>query len=151
MPDDEPLDEFHSVMALVQILVEITDPLNYSPFFILDPPGGRARNVLMTEGFKDEATPPKTAEAEAVAGGLPIITPLGRTLYGLELRGIDPLPMPAADNVQGPDGVFATAALAQFPEDNHYAIFRNYDAASLYAEFLSSASYSGDATLVFPE
>ncbi len=147
MDESEPLDEFHPVMAVVQTLVDITDPINYAPLFIDRPIDGVARNVVHTEGFDDTATPPQTIEAMATAGRLPILEPLGRTIPGLELLGIEPSSRPVSQNVVGPDGQPATAGLAQFPEDNHYAVSRDYDAARLYADFVQSLGYTGVASL----
>ncbi len=147
MAESDPLDEFHPVMAVVQTLVDITDPINYAPLFKVRPVDGRARTVIQTEGFFDEATPPYTIEAMIVAAQLPVIEPLGRTIPGLELLGIDPVPRPVSLNVTGPDGQPATGGLLQFPEDNHYAVSRDYEAVRLYADFVASLGYTGVATL----
>ncbi len=147
MAESDPLDEFHPVMAVVQTLVDITDPINYAPLFASHPIDGSARTVVHTEGFHDEATPPQTIEAMAVAGRLPIIEPVGRTIAGLELLGISPASRPVALNMAGPDGQFATAGLLQFPDDNHYAVSRDYEAVRLYADFVQSLGYTGVATL----
>ncbi len=147
MDESEPLDEFHPVMAVVQTLVDITDPINYAPLFIDRPIDGVARTVVHTEGFYDEATPPKTIEAMATAGRLPILEPFGRTIPGLELLGIEPSARPVSLNVVGPDGQRATAGLLQFPEDNHYAVSRDYDAVQRYADFVQSLGYTGVASL----
>ncbi|RJO71517.1 MAG: hypothetical protein C4523_04090 [Myxococcales bacterium] len=137
----------HPLIGLVQLLVEITDPINYAPYWIDSPHDGRARNIFATTGFTDAYTPKKTAAAMAVAGRLPLIEPVAESIVGLELRGVDSLARPASNTVSGPDSQPATAGFSQYPDDGHFAIYYNDDAASMYQEFLRSVAYDGTGVL----
>jgi len=135
-PPGTMLFEMHPVMGLVQMLVEATDPINYGPLWIREPPTAPA-SLLLTQGMGDQETPPDSAEALAIAAGLPLADPYReRNVLGLDLRGLRPEDTPYSGNVES-GGVSVTAGLAQF-DASHYAIFQQGEAASLWANFLKS-------------
>lgn len=137
MEDDEVLNTSHPVMGLVQTLVDITDPINYAPLFVHRPwPGENPRNYLQSEGFWDAATPPITTEVMVVAAGIPILAPMGRSIEGLDYLGIPVVSSPLQGNFGGGN---VTAALTQYPEHGHSAMFRDVDGAELSGTFLQSA------------
>lgn len=141
--DEDSLSVLHPVLGIVQMLSEVTDPLNYGPNWFAEAPGWEARPVpiLLTEGLDDTFTPPRTIEALATAARLPIA---GEMLYeprGFALRGLGAEARPLERNVQGYDGTEVTAGLAQFADQGHFAVYDDKDARDLYRDFLETASY----------
>lgn len=135
-PEGAQLFDLHPVLALLQTLVDVTDPINYGPRWVRD--SERATSVLLTEGIHDEQTPPDTAEALAVSAGLPHADPYReRDVVGLDLRGLRAQDTPYTGNMENADGVAVTGGLAQF-DTNHFAIFNTGSAATLWADFLLS-------------
>jgi len=135
------LTTFHPVLALVQMLSEVTDPLNYAPDWFAEAPEWAARPVpmLLTEGLLDTYTPPVTIEALATAGRVPVVGELYAEPEGFALRGLGADARPAEGNAEGWDGEPVTAGLAQFPDQDHFAIYHDPDARGLYKDFLESA------------
>lgn len=141
-PEGTEFFEMHPVMGLVQALVERVDPLNYGPLWVRESEGPPA-SVLLTEGVHDSSTPPDSTEALAIAAGLPIALPfLEQDVFGLELRGIDPIQTPYSGNAAHPSGEQVSCGLAQF-DSNHFAIFYELDAGLLWANFLYSQVRDG--------
>ncbi len=138
---DEELDVLHPVTGVIQTLSEVTDPLNYAPYwFQLDHRWSEGPvHVLMTEGLLDEHTPPMTTEAMAAAGGVPILDPVSQLddAHRLELSEHPTLPTGATATAY--DGTPITAGLGQYPDNDHYAIFDNSEAAKLYRGFLRTS------------
>ena len=135
-PPGTELSELHPVLGLVQTIVEATDPVNYGPLWIREAPYAPA-SVLLTEGLRDDLTPPDASEALAVAAGLPLSDPFReRDVLGLDLRGLRPEDTPFAGNISV-DGANVTAGLAQF-DGTHWTIFQDSEAAVLWANFLQS-------------
>lgn len=138
---DEELSLTHPLVGLVQLLSEVTDPLNYSPYWHDNEPSWENRpvHVLMTEGLEDEYTPPSTTEALASAAGIPVLDPVSSASLALTLRGLDGQPIPTVGNTLGFDGTDITTGLSQYPGQGHFPIFDDADAAELYAHFLATA------------
>lgn len=135
------LTTHHPVLALVQMLSEATDPLNYAGAWYAEEPPWRASPVpvFLTEGLQDTYTPPLTIESLATAAHLPVVGTMYAEPLGFELRGLGAHALPAADNVVGWDGEALTAGLAQFPDQGHFAIYYDRDAQDLYKDFLETA------------
>jgi pimeloyl-ACP methyl ester carboxylesterase len=146
--DNEDLTELHPVSGLVQVLTEVTDPMNYSAYWFKQEDWFTPApvNLLLTEGLNDEQTPYSTSEALSASGGLPILEPVAHVSEAHELLGITSEPLPALDNGAAWDGSSVTVGLAQYPDDDHFAIFDNSEAADLYGNFLQSA-IAGEAVL----
>jgi hypothetical protein len=146
--DNEELTELHPVSGLVQVLTEVTDPMNYSAYWYKQEDWFTPSpvNLLLTEGLHDEQTPFGTSEALSASGGLPILEPVAHVSEAHELLGITSQPLPAANNGYAWDGESVTVGLAQYPDDDHFAIFDNSEAANLYGNFLLSAIF-GEAVL----
>lgn len=145
---DEELSLTHPLVAMVQLLSEVTDPLNYAPWWHAVEPGwdGRPVDVLMTEGLLDEFTPPSTTEALASAAGVPVLDPVASASVALTLRGLDGQPIPTVGNALAFDGTLVSTGLSQYPTEGHYPIFDVPEAAELYAHFLNTAM-DGDAEI----
>lgn len=138
---DDELVESHPVIAMVQTLGEVTDPINYAPYWNDRTPFWETTpmSVLMTEGLLDVQTPPDTAEALAAAGHLPLLAPASHVSTAHRLQDEGTHKTPAIENRRSWDGERVTAGLAQYADEDHFAIFNNEDAANLYQQFLSSA------------
>ncbi len=138
----EEAHKHHPIVGLLQWLTEITDMINYAPYWIGYPHDGRPKHMMLTSGFVDPYTPKNTAFALAVAGRVPLLEEVHEAMPGLELRGLSAFARPATLNIMAPNGQRATAGFCQYPEDGHFAVFDNDDAAWLYQEFLRSLSYA---------
>jgi predicted esterase len=148
--DPKELSEDHPAVMLVQMAFDATDPINYGAFWFdfnrqkLDE---HPRNVLMTEGLKDEQTPPPCSEALASAGGLPLIAPYVHMPLGHLAKGVGTVSLPVSGNIVLPDGSRVTGALAQFAYGDHFVIFYDADARRFYETFLNSLAYKTIATI----
>lgn len=137
----EELHTFHPVIGITQMLVEVTDPINYAPFYFKKLLTFKSRNILMTEGMLDPYTPPSTAEAMASAGGIPLIEPVAHYPESYNILNLPHLIPPVTENVFAESGEIYTSGLLQFPEDGHYAVFNNPVAKEKYGYFLYSSAY----------
>lgn len=137
----EKLNTFHPGIGIAQMLVEVTDPINYAPYYFKKLLTFKSRNILMTEGMLDPYTPPSTAEAMASAGGIPLIAPVAHYPESYGILNSIPLLPPVAENVTAETGERFTSGLLQFPEDGHYAVFNNPVAKEKYGYFLYSTAY----------
>jgi hypothetical protein len=139
--EGEELTTLHPVVGLIQMLSEVTDPINYGPSWFAEEPrwDSRPLPILLTEGLNDAETPSLTTESLAAAARIPIIGTPVTDPEALDLRGIDPVGVPSEKDARdwNHDGI--TAGLGQFPDDNHFAIYDNVDARKLYREFLDTA------------
>jgi hypothetical protein len=138
----EPLDEFHPVLALVQLMAEELEPLNSMRMAYA--PGRKHPHLLIFSGQTDLHTPPRTHAPLASAAGIPLLLPVLTPQPALELRGLAPVSSPVSNN-RVAEGGNATAVLAQFPGD-HFAIYRDRAASSLATYFLQSYLADGVPT-----
>lgn len=139
--EDDEFTETHPLAGLVQLAAEATDPINTGPFWSRwEPPfASSPQSVLMFEGLHDVYTPPRAIEALAGSAGIPIIDPVAQVWTVQELRDIDGVPTPLADNLVAWDGSEVTGGLSQYPDHGHFPVFEDRGAAELYQGFLSSA------------
>ena len=139
LAENEELNAFHPAVALVQMLAEVVDPINYARYWYSDDVywNNTPANILMTEGMSDAYTPPESIEILAATAGLPIV---GEAVSMNDAHNIKQLGNP--NTVQGNrktyDDRTITAGLVQYPEDGHFAIFYNEEAGQTYGTFLSS-------------
>lgn len=139
--EDEVFNDFHPIVSLLQMNAEATDPINYAAFWHKweAPWSNPSVSVLQTEGLLDTYTPPRTTEALAGAADIPVLTPVAQTSPILDLLDLAGEPTPAVDNLRGWDGKRISSGVAQYPEQGHFAIFRDDSAQRLYQRFLASA------------
>ncbi len=145
----EALTELHPITGLIQQLVDVTDPLHYAPYIYArrgDWDWQTPIPVLHTSGLHDEQTPHRAAEALAIAGGWPQLLPTANAPDGFALRGLAPVASPTTADATDWAGAGITSAIAQFPDDDHFVVFTNRDAAALYRDFLRSAA-DGNPTI----
>lgn len=146
--NDEELTVLHPVSGLVQVLTDITDPLNYARYWVKEQANFSTAPVpvLLTEGLLDEQTPSMTSEALGAAGWLPLLDPVAHVSDAHDLLGIDQQGLPAVNNTMAWDGDPITVGLAQYPDDDHFVVFDSKAAASLVYNFLATA-IEGEPTL----
>jgi len=141
--EDEDLTEMHPAIALIQTLTEVTDTVNYAPYWSARRGPWRGHvpaPVLLTNGTLDANTPYRTAIALAAAGHLPIVGEAATNTEALALRGLPASPLPAAANQTDFDGHPMTGGFAQYWEGSHFVIFEEEHAAQLYTNYLRTTA-----------
>jgi len=139
----DQLDTFHPVVNLAQMLVDATDPVNYAPYW-LNPLGeGRAKDVLMTSGALDDASPAVGADAVAAAAGVPLVLPIDHESLAHTLRGLFPLPLPLSSNLLAGNGTAVTGGLRQYPGADHFVALTDPAAIALWRGFFRAYRAEG--------
>jgi hypothetical protein len=138
---DDPLDEYHPVLALLQMYMERSDSVSYARRLATD--------VFISEGLIDRFTPVPSIEALATAMRVDLVSPMRREVMGLTLAGRSVLDAPVSGNWDG-----ATGVLLQYDEapdsDGHFVIFDLEDARQQSTQFLATEVADGVATVVAP-
>ena len=143
--EDEALTSLHPVLALIQTAVEVTDPINYAPYWFRrrgDWPDQASTSVLLTSGTKDAATHWKTSVALAAAAGLPFLDPQVTDSVAHDLAGLTAQQGPVVHNVTTFDRQPQTGAFSQWRDGSHWVIFERTAAAEVYTGFLQTAGYA---------
>jgi pimeloyl-ACP methyl ester carboxylesterase len=143
------LSVFHTVVSLMQAVVDPTDPVNYSPLFFRRPGAQQASCVLQVQGMQDPYTPLLTAESLAAAGAWPVLTPPGTSNPVFTLLGIPEGQPPLEGNMDAAATPPASAALAVYPNDGHFPAFDNQDCIDLWTAVLKK-SLTEDRCLIAP-
>jgi len=139
----EELTPLHPAIGLVQTLVDVTDPVNYAPYWssMRGPWSGHTPvPVLATSGTADVATPYETSIALAAAARLPAVSDQVVGDEALRLRGNAYTGLPTSDNGWAFDGARHTLGFAQFPGGGHGVVFEDRAASDLYINWLSSTA-----------
>jgi hypothetical protein len=137
-PEDEPIDRFHPVPAILQTFVDAADPLNYGSLW-RHRSGRRTPHVIATSGLQDTYTPPINHAGLAGSFELPLADPIAERLEVLDLLGIDGVGDRWIEgNTTTDDGEPLTAAIVQFPEQGHFAVFNDPDAQTMFTDFFAS-------------
>lgn len=144
--DEGELSEYHPGIALIQTLVDITDPLAYGREVFQRPADKRPPHVLMTEGFKDQASLYPTAEALAASMGLAILKPSVHLSQAAVALQLPVMPLPVANNLTF-GAHKATGLLVQYASGDHFVIFKDELAAKMYADFMFSVASTGEAMI----
>jgi hypothetical protein len=152
---DEPLSEQHPVMTLIQLLVDVTDPINYAPYWIDRDTYGQPVNVMLTSGLHDEETPHRTARALALSARIPAVAPLAIDLPEYGWAGIPIASAPVSlDAPALSDAKTVTAGFLQFKNDidipdadSHFLIFYRPEAIHASMRFLQSGVIEGRAVI----
>ena len=135
----------HPVLALLQNLVDITDPLTYAPLYInpAAPDGDAAPlNLLLTEGTEDQQTPSVTTDNLAAAAEIPLLAPTAQQSVAHTLLGIAAEQRPVSQNYVWKT-FKSTAVLAQFDGGDHFVIFKIQQAVNFYTNFIVSTIETG--------
>ncbi len=144
---DDEFTLFHPAITIAQMLVDVSDPINYSPFYFGERLAGQAIPVLLTEGVDDPYTPAVTTDNQAIAGGMPPLAPLVHAHPGFALKGLATQSLPAVGNVTTAQGEAVTAALAQYKGQGHFVAFQDAACQKLWVGLLKSALVGAKGTL----
>jgi len=141
LDNSEDLSTLHPIVALVQLCAEVTDPLNFAPYWFHKKPWWDAHplSIYQTEGLHDEHTPPISTEALSAAAQSPIIDTPIQWLPSHEVYDLFDNNMPLQGNVAAYDGSQVTAGLRQYADEDHFVIFNTLEAAHKYRDFIDSA------------
>jgi hypothetical protein len=133
--DDGELDTMHPLLTLVQTLADPIDPQSYARLYWEPPAGQKPAGVLHVEGMGDGFSPPRAAEALAVALRAVPVAPVLKQLPWLG---------PPADTLEqllGPRPARAFVQLAPTRGENgHFVLFEEPGAGELVVEFLRGAT-----------
>jgi len=143
------LDTFHPIVNLAQTLVDVTDPVNYAPYWLEPVTGGRSKHVFMTVGTEDEASPAVGADAVAAAAGVPFVGTVASPNRAHQLKGLLTASIPVSQNVVSSTGQLVTAGVLQLPGGDHFVAFTDSDARSIWRGFLR-AFRAGEAPVIAP-
>lgn len=142
MPDDEDIDLFHPVPAMLQTFVDAADPLNYGALWQQERKATQ-RHLLCTSGLQDTFTPPRNHAGLAGAFGLPLAEPVARPLEINEINGVDDVGEVVSGNFADDAGDKETVAMVQFPDQGHFAVFNDPHAQQMFTDFFTGL-FSGD-------
>jgi fermentation-respiration switch protein FrsA (DUF1100 family) len=137
MPEDEDVDIFHPVISLLQSYVDPADPINYGRAWRNQ--RGRVPHLLATSGLLDTFTPPRQHEGLAGAFGLPIAAPVEQPIEVLELLDIEDTGNTVEGNLETRDGAPLTAALFQYADHGHFAVFNDAGCQAALRFFFQTA------------
>ena len=143
LPADEPLNELHPVATLIQTVTDVTDPVNYAPYWSSQARGAPS-SVLITSGMHDTYTPPSTAAAMSLAAGLPILAPVVQRWPEYDASGIGVAASPVTANLTaGSTGGFLqwTDDVPGDDMDTHFVAFHRPEAIHATMRFLESAAF----------
>ncbi|HHH29552.1 MAG TPA: hypothetical protein ENK57_14565 [Polyangiaceae bacterium] len=118
--EDDELDAFHPLVALLQTIVDPADPQSFGGLYARAAP---PRSVLMIQGAGDTMTIPVAADTMAATVGARPVGVLAEPLPLVAGRGLEPAPSVRGNLANG-----ATAALLQVVPtavyDGHFVSFR---------------------------
>lgn len=143
LDEDETLHELHPVVALVQWLSEVTDPLNTGPWASRRGglyEGQQPVHFLQFSGTEDPSSPPRGSEVLAAAAGTPVLSPAATAPLVWELAGIGEEAGPLQGNCVAWDGSSVTAALVQGAGEDHGYVYDSAEARGVYQRFVQSAA-----------
>ena len=138
---DEELSTFHPVVALVQTHAEVTDPINYAPYWFHKEPWWESHpmSVYQTEGLLDEHTPPISTEALSAAAKSPIIGYPLQWRPSHEIYNLFEAQLPLQGNSIAYDGSERTSGLRQYEDEDHFVIFNSLAGARKYRVFIETS------------
>lgn len=139
--EDVPLSELHPVVSLVQMLIDVTDPINYSPHWL--DPNGTQPSLLVTSGELDQATHWRSATAMSVAGRVPILMPVFIPTPEYELLGVDYAQAPLAGNLDNGN----TAGFIQWRNQDHFVVFDLPEAINASMRLFESAAFETNTVI----
>lgn len=139
-------DIHHPLHTLAQTFIDPSDSISLGRYLV-DEPAGASLDLFLTIGLKDHYVPPPMADALATAIGIDQTAPAGYPIEGLALRGRGVLDTPITGNLVGSAGEPVTGAITQYPEQSHFSIFYDRNAAKRYAVFLGSLADEGLARI----
>ena len=142
----DDFDKFHPAMSLIQMMVDATDPINYSPLWLHPKDGGTPKHVLVTEGTADHATPGIATDTMLAAAGAPLIGPIAKSSPAHELMGMAIESAPLSLNILTDAGP-RTAGFQQWQDGTHWVAFDNDEARASWRWFFDTL-VNGDAATI---
>lgn len=88
--------------------------------------------------------PPRTHGPLAGAAGIPLLNPVSQAVPALDLRGMGSVNQPLSNNLTRPMGS-ATAALVQWPNNGHFAVYEDGFATAMAQLFFQTWADTGTA------
>jgi len=146
---DEPLDEFHPVLALVQAFSDVADTSNYAPY-LFRWTGGRGVDVWATQGLLDLVAPKPATDALVTALGLQPMRPLIEGVEGVDLLGIEPASAPVRSNISAAAGGKFTGVYSQYADGDHFLITNDPTAEAQLQHWFASLAAGGHGELIAP-
>jgi len=151
LPSGAPLTELHPVATLIQTLTDVTDPVNYAPYWAWRADLGAPSSVMVTSGMHDVYTPASTAAVMSVAAHLPILDPVVARWPEYEVSAMAvPAGSPLVSNLTGG----ATGGLLQWTDDlagddmdTHFVAFHRPEAIHATMRFLESAAFEAQVSI----
>ncbi len=142
---DETLTELHVLMTVIQTVVDVTDPINYAPFWRRDTKLGEPTSQLLTSGLDDSMTPHRTARALATSARLSPINPLILDLPEFDWAGVPALDAPMSGNYGTTTNAFIQWDNSDMPsgvsvEDwsGHFLVYDRPEAINASMRFLQT-------------
>ncbi len=153
---NEPVDEFHPFLGLLQTFLESSDPGNYARRFFREPPPGQApKSIFHSLGIVDHYTPIPTIKAFTLAMGTQPVGLMAEPIPDLPLTGLTWGTVPLASNVAGgaATGVLCeyrvpTNASGDEIYDGHFVVSDDPDAIRQSNAFLGTQATTGVAHLI---
>ena len=141
---EEVLTPLHPLLGVIQSVVDITDPVNYAPYWHTNNKYNSKRNILMTSGELDEQTPCETGAALALAARVPQIAPTSIPIIEYDMLGMLPQNSPVQGNLDGThtSGFLQWQDSLSLPDNysNHFLIFNRPEAIHASMHFLHSSA-----------
>lgn len=136
---DGGLDEFHPVIALVQLGADPVDPYNYARYWSGWEEHPSGSHMFLANGMLDHTTPQRLVEHITIVGDLAPIAPAGWDVdpYGLWDRAPEVLPI--SGNRTALDGSPLTLVTYLDEEQGHYTVFRVPEVRELMVSFWETA------------
>ncbi|MBN1944119.1 MAG: hypothetical protein JW797_00530 [Bradymonadales bacterium] len=134
-----PLDQFHPVVALAQLLGDVVDPINYAPFWRgwEDHPEGNS--LFLTNGMHDATTPLRGLNAMTISGGVQPIDPPGWDVDPFDVWEMEPAELPIQGNTLSFGGNELTIATELVAETGHSTIYQRPEVRARAVRFWLSA------------
>ena len=141
----DKLDSGHPTMVLFQSYFDRSDPINYNPLIIREPPTGlHPKHVFMSYGTGDTYSPTATLKANAQSLGLAPVNPV------LEDYGTPGIARPVSKNVPT-NAMLITGGVFQYTppagKDGHFVINDNTTALADWQAFVNSYYATGTPTV----
>ncbi len=140
--DEGELTEFHPALAIIQMLVDITDPLAYGRHAFEREAKHSPPHILLTEGLKDTATPAATAEALAASMQMAIRYPAAHKNAAMNAIGTMEIAPPFRNNLEV-NGSKVTSVLVQYAQGDHFIVFKKNGGRALAHSFLFRVATEG--------
>jgi hypothetical protein len=148
--NDDPLDQFHPLLSLVQQYFEPADPCNYGRLYFQAPPMGTSpRSIFQTIGLVDHYAPVPGLKAFMLSMGLEPVGMLPDPIDGLDLAGLSDGTAPVMGNVAGGAATGVAAEYTASGYDGHFVLFDNTNAQRQSTGFMQSL-LAGSGPATFP-